>query len=289
MKYTQVAADAFKKLQMNAGVLLSAFTPESGELDRNNIIAATGGGVTFSATPEFKDFAEDIDNIPNNTKEMKRIDRVEAKMSGTAKTVDTETAKRFIGAADLDPQTGKLTPRTDLALTDFQDVWWVGDYSDVNNGEEAGFMAIRLIDALNTSGFQLKSTDNGKGEFAFEFIGHYSLEDVSKVPYEMWIKSEEGDQPTGDDATLSALTIGALTLDPEFDPAVTSYTATTTNASNTITATATDSAATLELLFGETEIENGSSVTWDEGENTITVNVANGSERETYTVVVTKE
>lgn len=288
MKYTQVAADAFQKLQLNAGVITTEFDPATGDLDREKIIAATGGGVSFTAVPTFSDYGEDIDNIPNNTKEMKRQDYVEAKLSGTAKTVDTRTAKMFIGAADIDSATGKLTPRQDLSLDDFQDIWWVGDYSDVNNGEDAGFIAIRIIDALNNSGFSLKTNDNGKGEFAFEFVGHYSLEDVSVVPYEIWVKSSE-DGSGDEDATLSALTIGSLTLTPEFSPSVNSYTATTSNASNTITATATDSTATVEIYFGEEEINNGSSVTWEEGENTITVSVTNGSARGSYTVVVTKE
>lgn len=285
MKYTQVAADAFEKLQLNAGILLTEFDPATGSFERENIFAATSGGVSFTAAPEYSDFGEDIDNVPNNTLELKRQDSVTATMSGTALTADTATAKALIGAADVDAQ-GKITPRTDLTRSDFSDIWWVGDYSDVNNGAEAGFMAIRLINALNTSGFSMQTGDKSKGNFAFEFTGHYSMEDITVVPYEIYIK-KGGEQETGD-ATLSALAIGALTLDPEFSPTTYAYTATTTNATNTVTATPTASTATVEMTLNS-EAMSGTTATWDEGENVLEITVVDGDARNGYTVTVTKE
>ena len=187
MKYTQVAADAFQKLQLNAGILLTEFNPTTGSYSRNNIFAATSGGNSFSATPEYIDFGEDIDNVPNNTKELKKQQSVEVKLSGTAKTLDTASAKMLIGACDVEG--GKLTPRTDLLSEDFSDIWWVGDYSDVNDEENGGYVAIHVMNALNTSGFSLKSNDEGKADIAFEFTGHYSLEDITVVPFEVFIES----------------------------------------------------------------------------------------------------
>ena len=195
MKFTQVAADTFSKLQLNAGVLLSEFDPSTAELDRTKIIGATGGGVSFTASTEYVDFGEDIDNVPANTKELKKVDSVKATMSGTFKQADTTLAKKLIGAADIDATTGKVTPRVDLLDDDFSDIWWVGDYSDVNtdggtgSAQKAGFMAIRLINALSTGGFQIQSNDKSKGDFAFEFTGHYSLSNIDIVPYELYIKT----------------------------------------------------------------------------------------------------
>lgn len=291
MKFTQVAADAFQKIQLNAGVLLIDFDPLSGALDRNNIFGATGGGASFKVTPTYTDFGEGIDNIPANTMELKRLDNVTAVMSGTMKTADTEVASRLIGAADVDMATGKITPRADLLQTDFNDLWWVGDYSDVNTGDDAGFIAIHLINALSTGGFSLQSNDKDKGDFAFEFTGHYSLADTTVLPYEIYIK-QGGEQPSPTptaDTALASLTIGALTLDPEFAPEVTEYSATTTNATNTVTAVASDEAATVTITVNDEPVESGSSATWDEGENTVLVIVANGGERSTYSVTVTKE
>lgn len=90
------------------------------------------------------------------------------------------------------------------------------------------------------------------------------------------------------DASLSALTLGSLTLTPAFDPAVTQYTATTTNASNTVTASAKKPQAVIAITNGETPVTNGQSATWQSGENTLTVNVQYGTSAMTYTVRVNK-
>lgn len=181
MRFTQVAADAFQKLQVNAGVLLNEFDPSTGALDKTKIFAATSGGTSFTATPEYIDYGEDIDNVPANTKELKRQNSVEVKLSGTAKTVDSPTAKKLIGACDVSGN--KLTPRRDLLLSDFGDIWWVGDYGDV----DGGFVAIHVMNALNTGGFSLKSNDDGKADLAFEFTGHYSIDNIDVVPFEVYI------------------------------------------------------------------------------------------------------
>ena len=187
MKFTQIAADAFRKLQLNAGVMLTEFDPATGTLDRTKIFAATGGGVAFAAEPEYIDFGDGIDNVPLNTKELKQIDTINVTMSGTARTVDTVTAARLIGAADYDDTTGKITPRVDLIDEDFFDIWWVGDYSD-EHGDDGGFVAIKMINALSTGGFSMQSNNKDKGDFEFEFTGHFSLEDMTVVPYEIYIK-----------------------------------------------------------------------------------------------------
>ena len=69
---------------------------------------------------------------------------------------------------------------------------------------------------------------------------------------------------------------------------MTEYTATTTNATNKVTATPADETAEVEILVGETEIENGASATWAAGENTVTVTVTDGTVSKAYTVTVTK-
>lgn len=99
------------------------------------------------------------------------------------------------------------------------------------------------------------------------------------------------DQRTpSDDATLASLRIGAKALTPAFDPATTSYTAATTDATNTITATPADAGAEVEVKIGDTVIQNGTAATWAEGSNTVTVTVTaeDGSTTKTYTVTVTK-
>lgn len=74
-----------------------------------------------------------------------------------------------------------------------------------------------------------------------------------------------------------------------FDSDTTAYTVTTTNAGNTVTATASDSEATIEISKGIAAVDNGSRVTWDDGENVLTIKVTNGNSSTTYTVTVTKQ
>lgn len=191
MKFTQVRSDTFQRLQLNAGLLMTAFDVEDATVSEGSIIGATSGGVEFSAEPEFVDFGEDVDNVPKNTKELKRIESWTATMSGTLVTADTETARLLLGAADVDGSA--VAPRSYLVDDDFADVWWVGDYSDVNtdsdDGQEAGFLAIRLIDALSTGGFKVQSGDNEKGQFEFEFTAHYTMDDPDAVPFEVYVSA----------------------------------------------------------------------------------------------------
>lgn len=191
MKYTQIPQDTFKNIQLNAGVLLKAFASDTGTLKATDILGATSGGVSFTATPSFIDFGEDIDNCPKNMKELKKLDGWEVKMSGTFVTVTASLAVKLTGAAD--ESGGKITPRNDLKSADFADLWWVGDYSAVNEdgtkGASAGFCAIRLLNSLSTGGFQIQSGDKAKAQFAFEFTGHYSMEHPETVPFEIYVKA----------------------------------------------------------------------------------------------------
>lgn len=196
-KYTRVPTDTFEKLQLNAGILVDEFNPATGEI--GNILGATTGGINFTTEPSFKDFGEDIDNVPNNMMELKHIEQYDPKMSGTFLTVSPEVAKRLVGAAEIDSENEiKVVPRADLITTDYDEVWWIGDYSDVNTGNNAGFLAVRLMNALNTAGFQIQSEKNEKGKLAFEFQGHYSITDQDTVPFEIYVK-KGGDKPTPTD------------------------------------------------------------------------------------------
>lgn len=190
MKFTRIPEAAFQSLQLNAGILLRDFTPGTGTVDESDIMGATSGGVNFTATPTYSDFGEDIDNAPVNVLELKRLDSWEVLMSGTFVTVDTALAKDLIGAADIDTSDKtKVTPRNDVATTDFQDIWWVGDYSDKNGDTNGGYCAIHMLNGLSTGGFQVQSGNREKGQFAFEFTGHYSIDAQDTVPFEVYIKS----------------------------------------------------------------------------------------------------
>lgn len=187
MKFTKIPESVFSEIQLNAGVLLSTFTPASAEVQNENIIGATSGGVNFTATPSFTDFGEDIDNCPKNTKELKKLDDWEVKMSGTFVSVSPESVKTLVGLADVAAE--KITPRREIKTEDFTDMWWVGDYSDKNGATNGGFIAIHMMNTLSTGGFQIQSSDKAKGQFAFEFMAHYSISAQDTVPFEVYVKA----------------------------------------------------------------------------------------------------
>lgn len=192
MQYTQVPVNTFETLQMNAGILVDAFNPATGVV--GNILGATTGGISFNSNPTFEDFGEDIDNVPNNTMQLKRIVSYDPTLSGTFLTVDPDVVATMIGGADV--ASTKITPRSHLLETDFKDVWLVADYSDKNIGaSNAGYVAIHVMNALDTAGFQIQTTKNGKGQFAFEYHGHYDINDIDIVPFEVYVKAG-GSSPT---------------------------------------------------------------------------------------------
>ena len=90
------------------------------------------------------------------------------------------------------------------------------------------------------------------------------------------------------------MTIGELTLSPEFDSEVLEYTVTTSNATNKVTATTDDPSAVIEIVLVNSEetegvvVTNGTSVTWASGENILTITVTDGTSVTEYKVTVTK-
>lgn len=95
-------------------------------------------------------------------------------------------------------------------------------------------------------------------------------------------------------ANLANLRLGALTLSPAFAANTTNYTASTSNATNTITAVPADAGATISITntHDTDEVdtyENGAAISWASGSNAVAVKVtaANGTTTKTYNITVT--
>jgi hypothetical protein len=190
--FSIITEEAFNELQVEVGVLLKTFNPASPSTpSSSDIITATTGGITISCTPTYEDFFADVDNAPNNVMEGKRITGWDCKFATTAIGTSPEMIRLSLGAADVTAASGKIEPRRQLKLSDFESSrWWVGDRSD------GGLVAIQLKNVLSTGGFSLKTTKNGKGQLAFELTGHVSINAQNEVP--MVFYSIEGDDTTGD-------------------------------------------------------------------------------------------
>lgn len=106
-----------------------------------------------------------------------------------------------------------------------------------------------------------------------------------------WTYEVMGNTPElSSDANLAAIYVGASPLTPTFAPGTTSYTASTSNAFDYITAIPEEASATMTIEVNDEPIENGGRATWETGSNTveITVYAEDETTTKTYTVTVTK-
>ena len=167
-KFSKISQEAFKSMQINAGVVLNKFDPSgTTEIQDADIICATSGGVTAECKPNITDLGDDVDNCQKNTAELMQIEDYDCTLAFTALNVTTDVIKLALGAADVSDK--KVTPRMTLDPTastgDFKDIWWVGDTID------GGFVAVKLMNALSTGGLSLKTTDKGKGNISVTLTG----------------------------------------------------------------------------------------------------------------------
>ena len=214
-RFTQVKLDAFKEIQVEAGVIVKQFNPANPVLDRADIICVTSGGVQITAKPSFTDYFEDVDNVPNNTMEGKQVDDWECTFSTTALDISPEGIKLELGVADIDANDNtRITPRRDIKLSDFTpSLWWVGDKAD------GGFVAVQILNSLSTEGFSLQTTKKGKGTTAITLTGHYSMNAVETVPMNFYVVDGDSEATSitldksslaveaGNTATITAITI----------------------------------------------------------------------------------
>ena len=181
MRATKIPQDTFDNLQIDAGVLLKSFNPTTPTIADADIITATTGGIHVICTPTYSDFFEDVDNAPNNTKEGKHLDGWDCRLETTSLNTSVDGIKFALGAADIDgTNSSKIVPRRNLAQGDFSDIWFVGDRAD------GGLVAVRLINALSTGGFDLQTGKNSKGQVTIVITGHVSVAAQDVVPMEFY-------------------------------------------------------------------------------------------------------
>ena len=182
--FTQIASDAFKSIPRGAGMVLSNSDPSKPAKPQDtDILYATTGGITASCVATYSDDGADMDNVPNNTKELKQLDGWECKFAFVAVTMTARGVQLAIGPATVEGN--KIAPKDTLELSDFTDkIWWVGDMGD------GGMAAISLENVLSSGGLTLKTTKNGKGQLTIELQGHVSITNVTKCPMEFYVEEE---------------------------------------------------------------------------------------------------
>lgn len=205
-KFTVIPKDTFDDLQLDAGVLLKNFTPATAAAPQDSdIICATTGGINATCTPTYSDLGEDVDNCPNNMKELKHLDGWNCTLAFTSLGMSTTAIKMALGSADIDTQdTTKVTPRRDLKQSDFSDVWWVGDKAD------GGMVAIQLKNALSTGGFSLQTTKSGKGQISVTLTGHVSIDAQTEMPMVFYSTSGTTEETQADSGSESDTESGTV-------------------------------------------------------------------------------
>jgi len=183
--FTRISSDAMDALQLDAGVLLSSFDPLNPYVTPadDQIIATTTGGINPTCEPQYSDFGEDVDNVPNNMMEFKHLDGWNCGMGFTTIKFNADNTVWALGAADKSTLTNgvkKIVPRRNVNLSDFRDIWWVGDKA---NG---GAYAVRLKNAISTGGLNIQSTKNGKGKNQQTITGHVSINAQNEMPMEFY-------------------------------------------------------------------------------------------------------
>lgn len=179
-----IPADTFDNIQNGAGMLLWNFDPKNpSDVDPEDIICATTGGVTVSCKATMSDMAEDVDNCQNGLLEFQHLDGWECSIATTSLAANAENIQFALGAADIEDNDGykKIIPRRSLRTADAKDIWWVGPKA---NG---GAVAACLKNALSSEGFSLKTQKNGKGQTSITIMGHPTVETQDQVPMEYYV------------------------------------------------------------------------------------------------------
>lgn len=205
--FSIIPADVLEQIQMNAGILLSAYdiTDPFATIDDSAIIAVTTGGINAVCNVQSTDLLEDVDNAPNNTMEGRIITGYECTMSFTSIKFNAENAAWALGSATtttLDGGVKKIVPKIDVEQTDYKDIWWV---CDKTNG---GAWAVKLKNAMSTGGLNMQSTKNGKGTNQVTLTGFYSAANIKSVPMEFYdIPAPGGSVSGGIELTQHSLTL----------------------------------------------------------------------------------
>lgn len=136
----------------------------------------------------------------------------------------------------------------------------------------------------NLQGEYLPTLKNGDAKYVRYGVDPKTVD--GKAIIESWVT--DADFIGTEFAELASISMGTVHLIPGFSKSITSYAATTSNASNTITATSDDVNAQITISNGSTAIISGNAATWVQGENRVTITVTSGTTSTVYTIIVTK-
>ena len=190
-----IRPDAFKELQLNAGIFLVDFNHStiatadalktaiaSAVTAGTNILGVTRGGGTFTVTKEIR--TPEVDGVRYAFKGQDFIDSADAYLSGTLLEVNAINFKRLLSTGESVTEGKKTTVTMHTAVdpdTDYiPSLVWVGDIAD------GRLIMVVLDNAFNTADFSLTFTDKGEGTMPFEFHARQeNVNDYDKAPFKV--------------------------------------------------------------------------------------------------------
>ena len=180
---TGLTSRTIENLQLNAGVLLTAYT-KGEDIAEEDILGATRGGGSFTAVPTMHQAA--VDGAPTYVVGLERCDDWVVTLNATMVELNDEAITRALGVGVTKTGTTDkvFTVKNTVNTTDFKDLYWVGDLSNGQN------VVIKIKNALNTGGLNLTFSDRGEGTYALALIGHYTVSDLETAPFDITIEGE---------------------------------------------------------------------------------------------------
>lgn len=203
-KFYAIPQDTFKSMELETGMLLKKLNIEAMEEPADeDIICATTNGITIDVVPTYADNGSGVDNCPNNMMELKEVTGWDCTIKTTMLGTSPEVIRRALGVAEVNGN--KITPRSYIKLTDFQDIYWAGDKA---NG---GAVVAHLFNALSTSGLSLQTSKGGTGKISVTFTGHVSIKNQNVMPIEFY----STDPPTDAEGVSAVNESDSMTGDEE--------------------------------------------------------------------------
>lgn len=210
---TRVSATMANNIAVDAGLLLNKFDiTNPAEPDDKDIICATTGDFSISEEVETEDFFEDVNNMPNNTKEGKRITGRNCTLGVDCIEITEETLILALGAADKQAD-GGIHGRPQYRMTDFKPIYWLCDMV-----KEEKLFVVAMDDVVSTGGFSLSSSKNSKATLSLELTAHSSIEKRDVVPMAYYILEKvDEEEPTPEPTTYTVTfdSDGGTSIDPQ--------------------------------------------------------------------------
>lgn len=185
---TALRKETFKKLQLNAGIVLKNFdytaittasalkTAVEAAKTAGTMLGATRGGGTFTATRETR--TPDVDGMRYDFKGGLYVDKIDVNLSTTLLEITPDNLVTALGSGEKTTSGSKTTIKMHTAISDedyLENICWIGDTA------EEGFVIICLLNAINMADFSLTWADKNEGTLPVEM--HATQDEVDDYDY----------------------------------------------------------------------------------------------------------